>query len=234
MGTAASIVGSSNDEQLIINEAKNVLSFIAKRDAQVLDKACTGLGTNDQLLINLICGRTKKQLFDMEAFYRQIQRGRSLDECIDSECGGNYGAFLKFVCIPRGACLLNQLNKAMSGIGCNKKKLNEIMCLSSTNDINGMKESYKNANGGPLSERIRKELNGEHETIILHLLANGRDHSNVYDENKAMEQARHLKDIIENGSGMMGGMKDEAKVELVKYIISIPPTQCQAVQGKSI
>jgi hypothetical protein len=119
----------------------------------------------------------------------------------------------------------------MGGMGCDKELLNEILCLSSTQDIMALKQHFKNVNDASVADRIRAELGGEHETIIMHLLANGRDHSNVYDESKAMQQARHLKDIIENGSGMMGGMKDEAKVELVKYIISIPPTQIHAVRG---
>jgi hypothetical protein len=233
MGASGSISGLSHEETLTIEEARNLQKFIARRDAFVLDKACGGFGTNDALLISLLTSRTKRQLGYLNAeclIQRKGCSSRKLEERIESECGGNYGDFLKYLAEPTGLFLYRQLKEATGGIGCDKSLLNETLCLSTTKDISLMKEKYQSYEGGSITDKLRGELSGEHEELILYLLTKGRSDTLHIDQKQATKVASQLHEIFKNGSGMFG-FKDDAKVEVGKLLCQHSPTQMKAISG---
>jgi annexin A13 len=189
-------------------EVKATLDFIAKRDAEVVHKACAGLGTDDKLLYSLLCARTKRQIQNLNLAYLAAQ-GKTLLATIDNECGGDYARLLKFVCRTRAQYICYQLEEAMGGIGCDKSLINELFCLSTKEEIFEAKAMYEQRKDSSLSDRLRSELKGEHEAVILNLLLNGRGNETA-DANIAAQQAEEIYDAIENGSGLMG-LKDSAQ-----------------------
>ena len=166
------------------------------------------------------------------AFRRLKNDGTDLHDAIKNECGGNFGDFVATVCKSRGDFLCKLLHKACDGIGTNKKLMNKIFCLSTSRDITAMKNVYEAQDDKPLSDLIRKELDGEHRDVIMHLLLTGRGHSSTIDEALATDQAHRLVTVLEEGCGMLGGMKDEAKTEFAKILCEASPEQMKAVQGE--
>jgi hypothetical protein len=162
------------------------------------------------MLISILCSRTKKQLGLVDAAFRSLYAGRNLQEVIASECGGNYKNFLQYACQSREEYMYGRLLKAMNGLGCDESLVNEVFCTATTEEILGMKTLYEQRNDSQLSDKLRKELSGEHEVLILYLLHNGRGNGPA-DEGQASERAAQLYHEISTGGGMMGGLKDTAK-----------------------
>ncbi len=52
-------------------------------------EACKGLGTNDNRLISVICGRTKPHLARADQYYHSLY-GMSLEKQVKHECFGVY------------------------------------------------------------------------------------------------------------------------------------------------
>jgi hypothetical protein len=161
-------------------------------------------------LISVICSRTKKQLSAANTAYRSLFRDRTIAQTLASECSGDYKQFLLYVCEQRATYLCNQLCAAMDGIGCNHSLLNEIFCLSSSEELFAMKAVFEKRYDTKLSDRLRGELSGEHETLILHLLLHGRGSGSV-DLAEATDAAKKIHQDILDGRAMAGGLKDSAK-----------------------
>ncbi|CAN0462228.1 unnamed protein product, partial [Ectocarpus sp. 12 AP-2014] len=52
-----------------IAENEAIKSFIAHRDADMVQEACAGLGTDDEQLMIILCCRTKAQLERIDQAY---------------------------------------------------------------------------------------------------------------------------------------------------------------------
>lgn len=162
---------------------------------------------------SVICTRTKKQLHGTAHFYKNLPQNtsqQSLRSTVSSECGGDYGEFMTFLCRSRHDFLSNRLQKGLRGmIGCDKSLLNEIFCYSSSEDIAAMKDAFEQKKDKSLADKLRDKLSGEHENLIIYLLLNGRP-DRPADESAAAADAAELHTIIKNGSGMLG-FKDASK-----------------------
>lgn len=81
------------------------LSFFSLfRDAAIVYKCCGTLGRDDDLLIQILCQRTKRQLEAADMAYRSLpdnKKHRSLSEKLNAEIGGNYGNFMQYLAMSR-------------------------------------------------------------------------------------------------------------------------------------
>ena len=85
---------------LLKQEYNELLDFIAQRDANLVAVACDGLGTDDTLLIKILCNRSRDQLLRIDEYYRRNPKNGSngsLFSRIQSECSGNYGNFMQSI-----------------------------------------------------------------------------------------------------------------------------------------
>jgi annexin A13 len=198
-------------------ELNKLLDFVAFRDANLVRKACAGLGTDDDLLISLLCQRTKSQIQAIARSYQQVYN-KPLKQVIENECGGNYKKFLLYLCDTRGEFLSNQIRSAMSGLGCDKSLVNELICLSTRNEVFEMKEIYERSYDKSLSDKLRSELGGEHEALIMTLLLRGRGDGPV-DAELANDQAERIHRAVEEGSGMFGGLSDSCQRNVISSFL---------------
>jgi hypothetical protein len=75
-------------------QRNEILGFIARRDALVVQSACAGLGTDDNTLIQIVCNRTKSQLKALDA---ACPSQRRLADWLKSELSGNYLEFMLYL-----------------------------------------------------------------------------------------------------------------------------------------
>ncbi len=71
------------------NDIEKMLHFVAERDAMLVHLATDGLGTSDDLLIQVVCSRNKAQLQELDTAYRAYPKNssrKSLYDRIGSEC----------------------------------------------------------------------------------------------------------------------------------------------------
>jgi hypothetical protein len=112
-------------------------------------------------------------------------------------------------------------------VGCDANTVSDIFCTASKADIEEMRTTFENLTGKNLSDRLRSELSGEHEKLILQLLNGSGRGNGVPSDEHATNCANRIQSIIKNGTGMMGGLKADAQKELVDVIISCSPSQCK-------
>lgn len=190
-------------------ELDSLLQYVAKRDAKLVHKATAGMGTNDDLLISVLCSRTKAQIASIDNFYREETNGFPLKTVLASEAGGNYGKALTYICQSRAQYLNEKLQVAMSGLGCDKDLVNEIFCLNSFYDIKEMRKIYEQTTDKNLADTLRDWLSGEHEELILSLLLLGRTETEPNEEEAAI-LAEKLYNKMEKGKSLVGsGLKDK-------------------------
>lgn len=121
------------------------------------------------------------------------------------------------------------LRLAMDGIGCNTELVNEMFATLTTSQINDMRVAYEMKSDRPLGDRLRSELSGEHESVVLRLLMNGRSDAPA-NEAKARETANLLSTTIREGKSMMGGLSSSAESKIGQIITDNSWMQCQAIK----
>jgi hypothetical protein len=220
-------------ERSIEEELKKILQFIATRDAVMIYKACQHVvGRDDDLLIEILCHRTKRQLEACDEAYRNIpqnSRKRSLPSKVGREIGGNYGNFMEYLTHNRGKFNASQLKLAMDGIGCNTDLVNEIFCTLSNREIQEMKAAYEKKTDKSLSDRLRSELSGEHQTLILKLLLAGRSEA-AADETRARQQSEILYNLVVNGKTLFGALSDNSVKQFINILLESSPQQCYCIR----
>ena len=189
-------------------ELNKLLSYVYFRDATLIRRACAGLGTDDTLLISILTRRSKEQLIHINQSFLSLYKS-TIKEVIYNDCGGNYKKFLIYLVESRGEYLSERVKEAMSGLGSDKTLINELICLS-TKKVQEMKQFYEKSNDSSLSDKLRSELSGEHEALIMNLLLRGRGDSPI-DINLANDQAERIHNTIERGGGMFGGLDDTSQ-----------------------
>jgi hypothetical protein len=117
----------------------------------------------------------------------------------------------------------------MDGVGCSTDLVNEVFCTASNAEIQGFKAIFEMRSDKGLVDRLRSELSGAHETLILDLLAKGRDEKPV-DDSKAHGQADELFNVIKNGTGMLGGLSSTAEARVCEIIRQASVAQCQSIK----
>ena len=80
------------NERLQVELEKN-LHEIARRDAEAIFKACDGIGTNENALIQIITARTKLQMERIDKFYTELY-GKTVDEQVLEELSGDFETFM--------------------------------------------------------------------------------------------------------------------------------------------
>jgi hypothetical protein len=220
-------------ERALEDELKKVLDYIATRDAVMIYKACNHVvGRDDDLLIEILCHRTKRQLEACDAIYRNIpqnNRKRSLPSKVGREIGGNYGNFMEYLTHNRGKFNASQLLLAMDGIGCTTDLVNEMFCTLNNREIEEMKLAYEKKTDKSLGDRLRSELSGEHQTLILKLLLGGRSEG-AADDNKARMQADSLYNLTLNGKTLFGALSDNSIKQVISILVESSPQQCYCIR----
>lgn len=221
-------------EKLVENEIKNALTFLTQRDAKLIHYACRGIGKDDELLIEIIGNRTKRQLYQIDEAYVTMPQNiskRTVKEKLDSELSGNYSKFSQYLFERPGNFASRMLHAAMDGIGCNNELLNEIFFTLSNEGIKEMKQAYE-ANSGfqKLADRLRSELSGQHLNLIINVLANGRPEGGV-DQAKAEEDVEALYTTISTDKNkLLGGLSDAAEAAISEILLRSSPEQCREIR----
>jgi Annexin len=120
------------------------------------------------------------------------------------------------------------MKKAMDGSGCDREAVNDVMVYLSTEEIREMRIRYEGENHENLADRLRSELSGGHQMLILRLLVNGRSRQSR-DMTKAGALADRLYDTFKHGKGMLTGLKSAAENSIIEIFTDESQDQLKAV-----
>ena len=141
----------------------------AEQDADALRKAMKGLGTDEATIINIIANRTNAQRQKIKLAYKSAY-GRDLIADLKSELHGNFEDATVALFDTPIEYDVNQLKKAMKGLGTDEDSLIEIIASRPNWMLKQIKEEYKKKYGKELEKDIISETSGDLKRLLVSLL----------------------------------------------------------------
>lgn len=131
-------INSDLHEDLVLRALDNVKQSVAELDVEMLIYAAKGLGTDERLVVQILCARTKEQLDAIDQIFLN-KHNRTLKQYIQKEMGGNLELFLTYCQLAEDEFDALMLKEAFSGFGCDKSVILEIICTRSYERLNAAK-----------------------------------------------------------------------------------------------
>ncbi|CAM9845530.1 unnamed protein product [Ascophyllum nodosum] len=179
----------------LLQERTNLRDFICQADAGDIRHACSGLGTNDRSMVNIICSRTKVHLARVDQHYHSMFK-RSLSKQVRQECSGTYRNFLLYTLLPYADFDALMLKTSMDGFGTKEDLIIATIAPLDNARIRAAKERH-DEKYSPLIDRLKSELGGSFEEAVLTVLqAERKEH--LVDEELAEQQAQELSEDKDN------------------------------------
>jgi hypothetical protein len=163
----------SDSDELVSQALAHVKHSVAVLDTEMLLYAAKGIGTDERLVVQILCARTKEQLDSIDQIFIQ-SHNRTLKEYIKKEMGGNLELFLTYCQLAEDEFDALMLKKAFSGLGSDKKVILEIICTRPFERLQAAKEYYEAHFDANLMDRLRSELSGPLERLCVTLFARPR------------------------------------------------------------
>lgn len=155
-------------------------------DARRLYKAMKGLGTNDSVLMDIIPHRSKLQLEQIQAAYLSENR-KSLEGDIRGDTSGNYCTLLCDLLKPVLGYKIENLRKAVRGLGTREVLLIDILTQSSNAEIEQLKRQYPE-----IEHEIKGDTSGNFRNVLAKLLKANRLEVPFVDDLKAEAVAKEI------------------------------------------
>lgn len=175
-------------------------NFNASEDAAALRAAMKGLGTDEQTILDILTKRSNNQRQQIAKVYTE-EMGQNLLEDLKSELGGNFEDVIIGLMLPPVEYICRELNKAMSGVGCDTMALAEILCSRSNKEIKDIVTNYERLYDRPLAEHVCSETKGDFRKFLTLIVTGVRNAPGVTAQDKAYEQAEQL---YKAGEGKLG------------------------------
>jgi hypothetical protein len=231
------------------------LDFVHEYCAKLLKRCMKGgfLGTgrDDALIIWIIASLTKNQTIGVDKFYRTMNdQNQSLPDKLKS-FGGSYGNFLSALCQSSESfhgneisltifslfsltsrfphLLASLLKTALDGLVADTAIINEIFCLPSHGKLTLIIDSFARKYNINIRDCLQSKLGKNHVQLLTKLLQSGRVEDQTIDEALAVQQATSLNTILDKTT-MLGGLTDEATLELIDLILTLSYSQAQVVK----
>jgi len=179
---------------------KDLSALNAAHDAEALHKAMKGLGTNDQVLVDIFTTRPRKHIQDIKKAFNTAY-GKSLEDWIKGDCSGGFEKILLALCEDRTESKCQFLHKATAGVGTDEDVLVQILCPASDAELTKLNQTYQRMYKSDLTSLIKSEVSGDFQRLLVeHLKANRQPEGDV-EESRAHADAEAL---YSAGEGKLG------------------------------
>jgi len=175
-------------------------SFDAKADAQKLNKAMKGLGTDEKALNDVIGNRTKAQLLEVAKEYQKLYNV-TLEKDIKGDTGGNYETLLVGLIQSPASARVELLKHATKGAGTAEKYLIDVLAPSTNQEI----LDFYQTDPTVIANVINDISNSDFDKVVKILLKGKRAEGTKVDDAEANKLAEGL---YKAGEGKLG--TDEA------------------------
>ncbi|XP_034399519.1 annexin A5a, partial [Cyclopterus lumpus] len=174
------------------------VNFDAEHDANILNKAMKGIGTDEDVVLMLLSARSNDQRQQIKAAYKKAF-GKDLVSALKSELGGLFEDLIVALMTPPTSYDALQLHKALKGAGTEDDVLIEIMASRTGEQIKDIVKAYKKEFNGKLEKDICGDTSGHYQRLLVILLQGSREEG--VDEENVEKDA---KDLYAAGEGKFG------------------------------
>ncbi|KAL5108540.1 Annexin A8 [Taenia crassiceps] len=117
-------------------------SFDPDMDAQALEKAMKGLGTDENAIIDILANRTVKQRRKIATVYKACY-GQDLLTRLKKELSGKFRKVVLASFFDKPHLNAHALFEAMGGLGTKEGVIIQVVCTSNNDDIADLRDAYE-------------------------------------------------------------------------------------------
>ncbi|XP_022089503.1 annexin A13-like [Acanthaster planci] len=212
-------------------------------DARCLKKAMKGIGTDESVLIEILCTRSKAQIAAIKAAYKTTF-GKDLESAIESETSGDFKRVLIGLCaggrdegtgvdeekVPEDAAALQE---AAKGLGTDESEFQRILVTRSPLHLRAVFKAFEAMTGKSIDDTIRSEMGGNLRKTYLTIVGFFQHPMEFFADqlNKSMKglgtDEEHLIRIIVSRSEIdLGGVKAAYAVKYGKTLEAAIASEC--------
>uniref|UniRef100_A0AAY4A4U4 Annexin n=1 Tax=Denticeps clupeoides TaxID=299321 RepID=A0AAY4A4U4_9TELE len=144
-------------------------AFNANDDANALQKAMKGLGTDEDTIMKLLTARSNVQRQQIKAAYKTLF-GKDLVDHLKSELGGKFESLIVGLMTAPIAYDAELLRHAIKGAGTDEKVLIEILASRTPDQVKEIIATYKNMYDHDLEHDVTGDTGGHFRRMLVILL----------------------------------------------------------------
>jgi len=170
--------------------------FDCEQDCEALHGAMKGLGTDEDTITDLITNRSNAQRQEVREKYSQMF-GKKIEDALKDELGGHYEDIVVALFKEPIEFDASELHHAIKGPGTSEDVLIEILCSRTNEQIENIKEVYKQLYDADLAEDIQGDTSGSFGQLMFSVVQGQRCEDEGVDEGAAVDDAQALIDAGE-------------------------------------
>ena len=176
-------------------------SYNCENDCAMLKKAMKGLGTDEDLIINILAYRTSQQRVEIKNKYKALY-GKDLIKELKSELSGSFEDAIIGLMYSKVEYDARLLYKAMHRLGTDEGVLIEIIATRSSQQLREIKEVFQREYKKDLVKYVESETSGHFKKVLVAILQCQRHDNNFpVDQNICNVEAQQL---YSGGEGRWG------------------------------
>ena len=167
-------------------------SYNCENDCAMLKKAMKGLGTDEDLIINILAYRTSQQRVEIKNKYKALY-GKDLIKELKSELSGSFEDAIIGLMYSQVEYDARLLYKAMHRLGTDEGVLIEIIATRSPQQLTEIKQVFQREYKKDLIKYVESETSGHFKKVLVAILQCQRHDNNFpVDQNICNVEAQQL------------------------------------------